>query len=79
MENLSLLLITRQQEEDLRLKGVALFVLIEPFKEGVLVGLLEDHFAVEALLQRPHKGGLTRPDGALKADVTHPYQAPSCA
>ena len=64
LENLSLLLITRQQEEDLRLKGVALFVLIEPFKEGVLVGLLEDHFAVEALLQRPHKGGLTRPVGA---------------
>src|SRR5690606_27345118 len=68
---LGVLLEAGEQEEGLRLEGVALLVLVEAGQERVLLDDLEEEPRPEPLGEDARQAGLAHADGALDDDQRH--------
>ena len=64
------LLVAGEQEEELRLEGVALGMLVEALEEGIVLELLQHELAAEALVQQPRQAGLAGADHTFDRDVS---------
>jgi hypothetical protein len=67
-----------EQEEELRLQGKALLVLVEAAQEGVQLGLLEQQLRVDVRAEASRKTGLAGADGALDHDVAGCGEGSAC-